>query len=270
MRYTMFVLVAGLTLPSAGARADDPPKGWTFTGRTQAVAAVDVRARVTGHLTRVAVREGDAVKKGDLLAEIDPRAARLDLDEARARLKVAEDKLQVAKIKAANTRRLLESKVVSQDEVALSTAAAAEAEAALMIAKVEVERAELTLSWTRVTAPIDGRVSHVQSAEGGLATADQTHVLTVVSTDQLYVTFNVPESLLLQLRRGGLADPDKLGVAVGFAGEEGHPHETKLGLIAPQVDPKTGTVEFRATVPNPKGLLSPGMSARVRLTPQPK
>src|SRR5262249_27985872 len=113
MRAAMFVLVAGLAFPPAGTRADDPPKGWEFVGRTQAAAADDARARVTGHLTRVAVREGDAVKKGDLLAEIDPRPYRLDLDAAQARLKVAEARLQAAKVKADNAKRLQERNVIS-------------------------------------------------------------------------------------------------------------------------------------------------------------
>jgi RND family efflux transporter MFP subunit len=269
MRAAMFVLAAGLAFPSVGTRADDPPKGWTFTGWTQATTA-DVRARVTGHLTRVAVREGDAVKKGDLLAEIDPRAYRLDLDAAKARQKVAEAKLQAAKLKAANAKKLMQDKVVGKDDLALNTAAEAEAEAVLLGAKVEVERAELTLSWTRITAPFSGRVSRIQSTEGGLVTADQTHILRVVATGPLEVTFNVPEAILLQLRRDGLSEPGKLDVAVGFALDEGYPHAAKLDLIEPEVDPKTGTVRFQATVPNPKGLLSPGMSARVRLTPPSK
>jgi multidrug efflux system membrane fusion protein len=270
MRVVMFVLVAGLAFSSAGTRAADPPKGWEFTGRTQAAAAVDVRARVTGHLTQVTVREGDVVKKGDLLAEIDPRPYRLDLDTAKARLKVAEAKLKVAKIETANVKRLQKQNVVSSDEVALYEAKEAEAEAMLTVAKVEVERAELILSWTRVTAPFGGRVSQVQSAAGSLVTADKSHILAVVATDPLSVSFNVSEDVLLQLRRDGLADPGKLSVAVGFAGEEGYPHEAKLNPIACEVDPKTGTVQFRATILNPKGLFSPGMSARVRLTPPPK
>jgi RND family efflux transporter MFP subunit len=269
MRAAMFVLAAGLAFPSAGTRADDPPKGWQFIGRTQ-TAAVDVRPRVAGHLTRVAVKEGDAVAKGDLLAEIDSRAYRLDLDAARARVKVAEAKLQVAKIKAANAKKLTQSKVISPEELALSLAAEAEVEAALMAAKVEVQRAELTLSWTQVMAPFNGRVSRIQATEGGLVTANQTHILTVVATEPMHVSFNVPEGVVLQLRRDGLADPAKLGVAVGFSGDEGYLQEAKLDMIAPDVDPTTGTVRFRATVPNPKGLLSPGMSARVRLTPSPK
>src|SRR5207253_1470769 len=118
----------------------------------------------------------------------------------------------------------------------------AAAAAAVTGAKVGVERAELTLSWTRVTAPFDGRVSRVQSTAGGLVTADQTHILTVVVTDPLDVVFNVPEVIVLQLLRDGLTDPGKLGVAVGFATDEGYPRAAKLDPISPEADPRTGTV----------------------------
>jgi len=270
----MLVLVAGLLFlsPSAGTwgRDDDRPKGWEFVGRTQAAATVEVRARVAGQLTQVAVKEGDAVKKGDLLAEVDPRQYRLALDGARARLKAAEAKLKAARIRAANAKKLKDDKVVSTGEADLYAAAEAEAEATLLAEKVEVQRGELTLSWARVVAPFDGLVARVQAAEGGLVAADRTSILTVVDAHQLRVSFDVPEATLLRLRRDGLAEPAKLGVAVGFSGEEGHPHEAKLDLIAPEVDPKTGAARFRATLANPKGLFSPGMSARVRLTPRPK
>ncbi len=270
MRAALFVLVAGLAFPSADTRAEGPPKGWELTGRTQAALTAEVRARVTGHLTRVAVKEGDAVAKGDLLIEIDPRPYRLALAAAQARVKVADAKFKAARLKAANSRKLVQSKVVSPDDLALNQAAEAEAEATLLAAKVEVQRAELTLSWARVTAPFNGRVSRIQASEGDLVTAEKTPILKLVSTNPLHVSFNVPEAVLLKLRREGLADPGKLRVAVGFAGEDGHPHAAKLDLIEPEVDARTGAVRFRATVPNPKGLLSPGMSARVRLTPAPK
>lgn len=238
-------------------------------GTTQ-VAADDVRARATGNLTRIAVREGDAFKKGDLLAEIDPRTYRLDLNAAKARLQVAQAKLQAVKLRADNSRKLLQNKVIGQDELALNLAAEAEAEATLLGAKVDVERAELTLSWTRVAAPFNGRVSRIHATEGGLVTADQTHILRIVATDPLYVMFNVPEAILLQLRRDGLSEPGKLSVAVGLAIDEGFPRAAKLDLIGLEVDPKTASAPFRATVENPKGLLSPGMSLRVRLTPAPR
>ncbi|MBN9518958.1 efflux RND transporter periplasmic adaptor subunit, partial [bacterium] len=254
--------------PPAGVAAD-AQKGWQFTGQTQAAATVEVRALVTGTLTKAAVKEGAVVKKGEVLAEMDPRAHQLDLDAARARHLGAKAKVQMARIEAANAKKLVENKVVSQNELALHEARATDAEAALMVARVEVERAELTLSWTRVTAPFDGRVSRVQVAEGELVT-ERTGILTVVDTRALSVSFNVPEAVLLQLRRDGLADPGQLDVAVGFAGEEGFPHAAKMDTIGSEVDPRTGSVRFRATVPNPKGLILPGMSARARLTPRPK
>lgn len=269
MRTAMSVLAAGLAFASASTRADDPMTGWTFTGQTQATEE-EVMARVTGQLTHIAVRVGDEVKKGDLLAEIDPRMYQLDLDAARARLKVAEVKLQLAKLKTASTKKLTETMVVSQEELAEVTVKEALAEAAFQGAKIDVEKAELTLSWTRVTATFSGRVSLIQATEGTLVTADETPIAMVVASGPLHVTFNVPEAILLQLSRDGLAEPGKLGVAIGFALEAGHPHPAKLNVIGPRADPKTGTVRFRAMLSNPKEYLLSGMSAHVRLTPSSK
>ena len=278
MRITLLVLAAALTFPSVAPSADDPPKGWEFVGRTQAAAVVDVQALVTGRLTRLAVKEGAVVKKGDLLVEIDPRAFRISLDAAHARLKMAEANLQVVKTMTDNTKKLRDNKSVtgeplpqvSDAQVTIAVAKEMEAAAAVMVSKAEVQQAELTLSWTRLTAPFDGRVSQIQTAEGNIVNASQTHLLTVIAADHLNVTFYVPESILLRLRRDGQADPSKLDVAVGFAIDEAYPHTAKLELIAPEVDPRTGTVRLQATLPNPDGLYSPGMSARVRLTPRKK
>ncbi len=269
--------VVGVGVLLAGGRGENekpqppgkvgPQKGWEFVGRTQAAATVEMRPRVTGELTRLAVREGAAVRKGDLLAEIDRRPYRIDLDAASARAKAAEARAQSAKLKTASTRKLMQGRVVSQTELALFEAAEAEAEAGLAAARAEVERAKLHLAWTHLTAPFDGRVGRIHAAEGTLVVAEQTPVLTVVATDRLHVSFDVPETVLLRLHRDGLADPGKLRVALRFAGEEGYTHEAKLDVIGSEVDPKTGTARFRATLANPKGLLWPGMSADVRLSP---
>ncbi|MGN6547343.1 MAG: efflux RND transporter periplasmic adaptor subunit [Aureliella sp.] len=265
MRTAMTLLVAVLTLPSLAARADDASRGWVFAGRTQAPASSAVRSRVSGHLVRIAVKEGDSVAKGDLLVEIDPRPYQIALDVARARVKVAEAKLKAAQILGASSQRLLDNKVIGPEELALKMAAVAEEEASLMVAKARAQRAELTLSWTRVTAPFDGRVMRISVTEGDLITADQTPIMTIMSNDELQVLFSVPESILLQLRRNGLAEPDKLAVTVGFTDEDEYPHAARLDVIDPVVDTETGTVRFRGTLPNSKGILSPGMTVRVHL-----
>ena len=225
---------------------------------------------MTGQLTRIAVRVGDAVKKGDLLAEIDPRAYRLDLDAARARQKVAEAKLQAGQAQDRQHQEVDGNQGGKPGRVGRVHGERAQAEAVLHGAKIDVEKAQLTLSWTRVTATFSGRVSLIQATEGTLVTGDKTPIARVVASGPLHVTFNVPEAILLQLSRDGLAEPGKLGVAVGFALDEGYPHPAKLDLIGPEADPKTGTVRFRAMVSNPQGYLLSGMSARVRLTPPSK
>jgi len=185
-------------------------------------------------------------------------------------VRAAAARLQAARLKTANAQKLMQTKVVSPDEGALQEAAAEEADAGLAAAKVEAERAEWTLAQTQIRAPIDGRVSRAHATAGNLVVADRTPVLTIVATGRLHVSFEVDEATLLRLRRGGLSEPGRLDVAVAFAGEEGYPHAATLDLIAPEVDPGTGTVRFRATLANPAGLLAPGMFARVRLTPPPK
>lgn len=266
MRTAIFAFVTALALPSVAIRADDAPEGRLFVGVTQASASVLVQSHVTGSLTRVAVKEGDAVAKGDLLIEIEPRPYQLALEAAQAKLMIAEAKLQAASIESANARSLLEKNVISRDQTELKLAAEAEAKAALELSKVEVQQAELTLSWTRITAPIDGKVTHLRVSEGGLVAAEQTQILTVASTDPLHVWFNVPEAVLLQLHLEGVAEPGTLKVAIGYANEEGYPHQAQLDLIDSEVDSQTGSVRFRATMPNPKGIFLPGMSARVLLT----
>jgi RND family efflux transporter MFP subunit len=184
MRTLILSLVAALAFtalaPVAG-RADEPPQSWEFAGHTQAGATASVRSRVAGYLTHLAVKEGDHVTKGDVLAEIDARPYKLALEASQARLRLAEAKLQAALITEANATKLHESKVISAQEMALTKAASAEAEATLAAARVEVQQAELTLSWTRIVAPLSGDVTRVHAVEGEVVGADQAKLLTIVS-----------------------------------------------------------------------------------------
>lgn len=271
------VVGIGVLLANSSNDPEKPPpprnegeelaKGWEFVGGTQAAAVVDVRARVAGYLTKVVVKNGAAVKKGDVLAEILARPYQLDLEAAQARANVAKARLQSAALKAADARSLYQKHVIGQTTLDLTKAEEAEAEAGVAVANVEVQRARMNMDLTHVMTPIDGRVSRIQTTEGNLIVADQTVIMTIVADDRLHVSFKVPERLYLQLRRDGLTEANKLRATVAFAGEEGYPHAAKMVEIEPEADPKTGTVQFRTTVLNPKGILLPGMSARIRLAP---
>lgn len=273
MRSVLPLLIAGFALSVANSRADDPPKAapgkpLDFTGRAAASASVEIRPRASGYLTKIAVKEGATVKKGDLLVEIDSRPYLADLDMARAKVAQAEAEAKVASTTLAGTKGLAASKVVGRDEITLAEAKLAKAEAGVAVAKAEMERSALALSWTKLTAPIDGRLGRIYLSEGALVSPDAGGPITVITrTDPIHVWFDVDERTVLALRRIGATDGERLGVAIALADENGFPHSGKLDFIESNVDSKTGAARFRATLPNPKGILFPGIFVRVRLTP---
>jgi RND family efflux transporter MFP subunit len=264
MRRVMFALVVGLS--SVPTRADDEPQAWNFTGRAEPSVTATLRARVDGCVEQISFHEGDAVREGDLLVVIDRREYSLELDAARARLKAAEAKLEVVHLKVADHQKLAEQRVLGQRELAASTAELAEAEAHLMLARVEVQQAELKLSWTQIKAPVSGRVSRQFVSVGELVTLGQTQLLGLMATDPVEIVFEVPESLCAQWRRDGRGTPDLLQVAFQFPGEEGFPHVAKLQRISPLVNARTQTVRFTALAANPDDLIWPGTTTSVRVS----
>ena len=158
-----------------------------FNGRVASINSVEVRARVTGYVDKVAYREGDSVKQGDLLFIIDPRPYHDALESAKASLERERAAAAFASIQSKRAQALNASKAISLEEyqnrdsdLSQSTARVHEAEAA-------VATAELNLSFTEVRSPVDGRTSRAQLTRGNLAQADQTVLTTVVSQDPLYV-----------------------------------------------------------------------------------
>ena len=147
---------------------------YEYTGRTAAVDAVEVRARVSGYLVKVNFREGAVVKKGDLLFHIDPRPFQAVLDEAKGQVAQWEAKLARAEADVARDERLLPKGAASQKDLDQAVADRGEARAAIQSARAAVDRAALDLEFTRVTAPISGRISRYLITEGNLVTADTT------------------------------------------------------------------------------------------------
>jgi RND family efflux transporter MFP subunit len=249
-----------------------------FTGRTRAIDSVQVRARVTGYITRVAFTAGALVAAGDVLFEIDPReyeatVLRAEGEVARLRAQLARAESEVARNQA-----LRPSGAASARELERAVADRGAAEGELKAKLAQLELAKLDLEFTRVTSPITGRVSQAEVTVGNLVAVGVSGgplLTTVVSLDPIYVDFDGDERALLRLRKAqiaqdGTARPENVQavaapVLVALADEEGFPHRGTIDFVDNQIDPSTGTIRVRAVLPNPSRLLAPGLFVRVRV-----
>jgi RND family efflux transporter MFP subunit len=244
---------------------------WTdheeFTGRAEPAAQVDLRARVTGYLIKAA-EPGTEVKKGDVLFEIDSRVYRAELDRAEAAVKLAEARLKLADANHTRAKKLLGVKGISQEEFDRALAEHAVAEAEVRAAQAGRVSARLNLDFTRVLAPIAGRIGRLNAQPGNLVKADETTLATLVSRDPMYVSFDVDERSALRLLRSFRAAREKAAkvpVAAGLADEEGFPRRGVVDFTDNRVNPSSGTLGMRAVLSNKDGILMPGLFVRVRV-----
>jgi RND family efflux transporter MFP subunit len=236
----------------------------SFTGHTDAAATVHLRPRVSGYINQVAFKEGADVKKGDLLVEIDPRPYKAVLVKAEADLAVAKAQLKKAEAEHKRVKALFERKAIGKDEMDKAIAEREEAQGRVRACKASRDVASLNVDFTRIVAPISGRIGRRLVDSGNLVAADKTTLATLISTKPMYVYFNIDERTFLGSRRAGLGKG--LQVALGLADEKDYPHRAEVDFVAGRVDPKTGTLRMRVTMPNADGLLVPGLFVRVRLT----
>jgi multidrug efflux system membrane fusion protein len=239
-----------------------------FNGRVASINSVDVRARVTGYVDEVAYREGDSVKRGDLLFVIDPRPFRDALDSAKARLEREQAAAAFADIQEKRAQALDASKAISQEEYQNRDSDLSQSTARVHEAESAVATAELNLSFTEVRSPIDGRTSRAQLTRGNLAQADQTVLTTVVSQDPVYVYFDCDEQSYLRFqervhRGSGVSSANPVRVAL--ANETGFPHAGRVDFLDNEVNAATGTIRARVVLNNPDHLFTPGLYARVQL-----
>lgn len=242
-----------------------------FAGRTEASADIEVRARVTGYLDKVLFKDGDDVKKGDVLFEIDPRPYRAELEKAQAVVALGEARLKQADDAAKRAAALLANKAVSPEDMDKAVGDRTEAEAAVAVARASLQAAKLALESSRVAAPFDGRVGRRLVDPGGLVKADDTVLAVIAARDPMCVVFDVDERTALRLRRAVREGKPRaegegaLTVEMGLADEEGFPHSGMVDFADNRVDPDRGTLRLRAVFANADGFLVPGLSARVRL-----
>jgi len=248
-----------------------------FTGRTTAIESVELRARVTGYIAKVAFSEGALVKVGDLLFEIDPREYQAAV--LRAEGQVARLRAQVARTEAevARNQALRPSGAASARELERSIAERGSVEGELKTAMAQLELARLDLEFTRVTAPVAGRASRAEITQGNLVAVGPSGgplLTTIVSLDPIYVDFDADERALIRVRKDMIArngvSPEavrdaKVPVFVALGDETDFSHQATIDFVDNQVNPSTGTIRVRAVLPNPQRLFEPGLFVRVRL-----
>ena len=259
--------------------ADVPSRDITewdeFTGRFEAVDAVEIRPRVSGYLRRVAFAEGKEVRKGEVLFEIDARPYESDLARAEAELERARTGAALAAREVERAQRLVSVQAISREEYDARVSAAAQGGASVRVAEAAVTMARLNLDWTRVRAPISGRVSNAMVTEGNLVQAgppSATLLTTVVSLDPIYVYFDSDEQSFLRygaLARAGLRQSSHVArspVHLGLADEDGtFPHQGYVDFLDNQLDARSGTIRTRAVFSNKDRQFTPGMFARLKL-----
>jgi len=237
-----------------------------YVGRFEPVANVEIKPRVSGYLRTTHFRDGDYVRQGQLLFTIDARPAQAQLDQARAQVARAQAALVNARTEYARSQTLQRADAVSVEEVEQRRAAMRAAQADLAAASATVRAQALNVGFTRVTAPISGRISDRRVDPGNAVTADQTVLTTIVSTDPLHFVFNSSESLLLKYQRQQSGTAAGTPVRIRLQDEADYVHSGTLDFVDNAINPGAGTIRARAIVPNPDGFLRPGMFGHLRLS----
>jgi len=245
-----------------------------FTGRVAAIEVVDIRARVDGYLTEIRFRDGDEVKKGDLLYVIDPRPYMAEVKRNEADLGRARAQLDLARQEHERAESLQKSRAIAAADFDAKVTALAQAQATVESGEAALDTARLNLEFCYIKAPVAGRLSRTTVTVGNLVESGKEVLTTLVSQDPMYVYFDADENALLryqQMSSGGAGNWDAaekskpVPVELALANETGYPHKGRLDFVDNRVDSNTGTIRLRGVFENPKGHLTPGLFARVRV-----
>jgi RND family efflux transporter MFP subunit len=247
-----------------------------YTGRTDSAETVEIRSRVTGFLNTILFKDGAEVEKDAPLYRIDDREFQADLTAAKGDLAKAKAEQERTTADFTRIEGLRKREAVTPAQFDQALAAKLEANAAVESGTAKVERAELNVIFSKIAAPIAGKISRSRITVGNLVDANTTILTTIVSVDPMYVYFDVDERTLLSLARQtreGKLDARKnvtIPVYLGLTGEKGYPHAGTIDFLENRVNPETGTIRVRGVFPNPKPergerVIEAGLFARVRV-----
>jgi membrane fusion protein (multidrug efflux system) len=241
-------------------------------GRTSPYQEADVRPQVNGILIKRLFEEGGTVKAGQALYQIDPAPYQAAFDSAEAAVANAEANLATTRAKSERYANLLKQNAIAPQDYDDALAASKQAQANVLQAQANLESARINLGYTKITAPVSGRIGRSLVTVGALVTANQTNVLATIDTlDPIYVDINQSSSELLALKKALAAGqlsggtPETARVTLLLDDGSTYPLDGTLKFSEASVDPNTGAVVLRAVFPNPKGLLLPGMYVRARI-----
>ena len=242
-----------------------------FTGRTDAVESVEIRARVSGYLNKILYKPGSEVEAGTPLFEIDSRPYDAILEQNLGTLATSEASLKQARADMARAQDLHDKKISTQSDYDKAVADLAHAEASVQSSTANVAQAKLNQDFTHVTAPVAGRTSRELITIGNLVNADTTALTTIVSIDPIYAYFDVDERTLLDIQKRirekkmeSARERDDVPIYLGLANETGFPHAGTIDVVDNRVDSGTGTMQIRGRFDNADRVLTPGLFVRIQ------
>jgi RND family efflux transporter MFP subunit len=238
-----------------------------FSARLAAVEQVEVRARVAGTLEQVHFRDGQVVRKGAPLFTIDRRPFEAEVARNAANVAAARTQGELARSQLARAEKLLPMRAISQEEADQLRAAAQNAVSTRRAAEAALATARLNLGYTRIRAPIGGRVSRTAVTAGNLVSANDPVLTTIVATDRVYAYFDTSEAAYLKYGQAAASARAANGpvVQMGLFNEQGFPHSGRIDFVDNRLNPATGSVQVRAVFDNRHGRFTPGLSAHVKV-----
>lgn len=240
-----------------------------FPGHIEAVESVEIRPRISGYIESIHFQDGAEVRAGDLLFVVDPRPYQATLDKMRAERLRAEARAELARNDLRRAVNLRDTRVISEEQFDNRSKLASEAEAALAAAKAAETSAQVDLDYTRIRAPIAGRIGRRMVTPGNLVQGGGmvpgTILATLVTMDPIYCYIDADEGTFVRYRQNAGRDPSPPPCELALAGEDGFPHRGRVDFFDNRVDRSTGTIRVRAIFGNPDRALVPGMFARARI-----
>jgi membrane fusion protein, multidrug efflux system len=277
---TLIALISWATVPAARAQAPSPAVGvqlaairgvarsYQFIGRIGAINTVQLRARVEGFLEKVLFTEGQEVKAGDLLYQIERAPYQAQVDGAAAKLASAQAVTINAQLQYNRSVELARNQNAPQSTVDQNKAALDSATASVAQAQAELEVAQINLGYTEIRAPVDGRIGRTTFTQGNLVNAASGILATIVSQDPMYALFPVSQRQLEDIREDRQQENGtliKIEILVRLSNGKEYPHRGVWNFTDVQVDQQTDTLLMRATVPNPERQLIDGQFVTVSI-----